>query len=80
MSEALSPLMDPHNPQGTERYRAGMPMSDPETGAVLYAPVTDWALKEQQDAEDRYRAQLGKDQKMPNGLYFPVVKVPRTNA
>lgn len=76
LSESISPDADPKNSHGQYFYRAGLPIVDPETGATVYAPEVDYAEKARRDAEDAYRKTLGPNQTM-NGLFFPVVKVPR---
>lgn len=76
MTEATSGEADPNNPDGAWFYRAGVPRPDRD-GSTIYVPLIDYASKAREDAEDAFRASLGKDQKMPNGLVFPVTRVRR---
>jgi hypothetical protein len=63
MDEATSQEANPNNPQGSYQY-------------VSPPPLTDWAQKSREDAQDAYRKSMGDDVNM-NGLIFPVERKER---
>jgi len=67
LAEAISPATDASSWDAEWNYEVGK-------------PLVNHAVKAHDDAVDAFRKKLPKDTPMPNGLIFPVRKVPFTAA